>query len=47
MQRGLGRGVQAPEPSSGVSPLAVPHERLHQDGEASRGEDVTYLRSSS
>ncbi|MDJ0742099.1 MAG: transposase [Xenococcaceae cyanobacterium MO_167.B27] len=31
MQRGLGRGVQAPEPSSGVSPLAFPHERLHQD----------------
>lgn len=27
-QRGLGRGFQAPEPSSGDSPLAFPYERL-------------------
>jgi IS605 OrfB family transposase len=32
MQRGLGRGFQAPEFDSGDSPLGFPHERLHQDG---------------
>ena len=31
MQRGLGRGVQAPEINSGDSPLAFPHERLLQE----------------
>ena len=31
MQRGLGRGIQAPEINSGDSPLAFPHERLHQE----------------
>ena len=31
MQRGLGRGLQALEINSRVSPSAFPHERLHQD----------------
>ena len=31
MQRGLGRGFQGADTGSAHSPLAFPHERLHQD----------------
>ena len=31
MQRGLGRGFQGADAGSAHSPLAFPHERLHQD----------------
>ena len=36
VQRGLGRGFQGADAGSAHSPLAFPHERLHQEGSATR-----------